>query len=187
VEDRDLNLTRLFKLCPSATWLSLLAMSCKGKLLYYAWPNFDPKGWYFVVELQESTKAKAEIPAELTSLFGEKWKESVRLAADSYPINCTIPELLRDLYRFPVNGHVDAIAFDPDLIGRHRYNVAQAALRRACSRLWDRRLIVMRSGRWDRLGWSHVYVRSGIGLTDAGVAIADRLLTSVPDHPCKQT
>ena len=83
--------------------------------------------------------------------------------------------MLRDLYQFPVIGHIDAIAFDPDAIGRARYNSAQAALRRACSRLEERTLIAARSG-YTRGLFFEPYNRAGIGLRETGVIIADKLI-----------
>jgi hypothetical protein len=99
---------------------------------------------------------------------------TVTLSADDErsPLNCTIPEMLRDLYGFPVSngGHLDALAFDPDAIGRQKYNAANAALRRACDRLWKRRLIVMRRVA-DQSHWfsTTYYERTAIGLTKAGL------------------
>jgi hypothetical protein len=178
IEKKSVRLTQLYEWCAPAG-LTFLVISADATLVYYPWPYCDGRGWYFKLKLRDSKIAKSDIPEELKSICGDGWENTIRLALNSYPINCTIPELLRDLYKFPVNGHVDGIAFDPDLIGRHRYNVAQAGLRRACSRLWDRRLIVMRSGRSDSLD-SHIYIRSGIGLTDDGVTVADGLITSMP-------
>ena len=97
------------------------------------------------------------------------------------PVNCTIPELLRDLFGFSVQegGHISALAFAVEEIGASRYNSGQASLRRACERLKTRRLINTRSGQFGGSVsiFSHdVYRRTGIGLTEAGVAAADMLM-----------
>jgi hypothetical protein len=93
--------------------------------------------------------------------------------------NCTVPEMLRDLYQFPVSsrGHIDRQAFNREVVGRERYNRANAALRRACLRLGERGLVVQWKGK-DRTRWSRSggYQRSAIGLTEQGAEIADWLI-----------
>jgi hypothetical protein len=87
--------------------------------------------------------------------------------------------MLRDLFSFRVekgiDHHIDARAFSPEKIGKRKYNAAQAALRRACTRLAARGLIATRSGQSRALFWD-VYKRSGIGLTESGIAAAEKLL-----------
>jgi hypothetical protein len=73
-------------------------------------------------------------------------------------------------------GYIDGLAFSPDEIGRSRYNSAQAALRRACSRLYARKLIATRAGQSQNTLFLHVYDRSGIGLTERGITVAEKLL-----------
>jgi quercetin dioxygenase-like cupin family protein len=71
-----------------------------------------------------------------------------------------------------------ALAFDPEAIGKRRYAVAQAALRRACERLHKRKLIVRDCVGSHGLVWG-LYRRAGIGLTETGVALADELIAGL--------
>ncbi len=84
-------------------------------------------------------------------------KTGLRIITDDYyPINCTVPEMLRDLFAFPLRegGHIDALAFDVQAIGKARYNSAQASLRRACDRLAARGLIWQQAGQSYGLHWA---------------------------------
>jgi hypothetical protein len=94
------------------------------------------------------------------------------------PANCTIAEMLRDLFGFPVVGPIDALAFSVDEIGAQRYNTAQASLRRACTRLQTRGLIDIWFGQRQTLSIFHAdaYTRSRISLIESGVAVADALI-----------
>ena len=89
--------------------------------------------------------------------------------------------MLRDLFGFELakGGHVAALAFDVQAIGKARYNNAQASLRRACARLYARRLIGTQRGQSHGLHWT-IYERSGIGLTEAGVAAAAAAIENKP-------
>jgi hypothetical protein len=151
------------------------------KLAYDPLPHHDGTRWFFCVTAKGMTPAEA-----MESMEGTVGKEQVDAAGiwvddnKIVPMNCTIPELLRDLFEFPIQegGHIDALAFSPDEIGRGRYNAAQAALRRACSRLEARRLIGFRTpsgGGADAL-YRRMYARTGICLQEAGIAIAAELL-----------
>ena len=60
-------------------------------------------------------------------------------------------------------------------IGKARYNNAQASLRRACDRLYKRELVTPQRGQSHGLHWA-LFERTGIGLTEAGVAAADALI-----------
>jgi hypothetical protein len=86
--------------------------------------------------------------------------------------------MLRDVYGFPVceGGHIDAMAFSPTEIGESRYRSAQASLRRACDRLASRDLIQRYAGQSHDATEISFYERSRIGLTEAGVAVADNLI-----------
>jgi hypothetical protein len=96
---------------------------------------------------------------------------------ENLPINCTVPELLRDLFGFPMRdgGHISALAFSVQEIGRARYNSAQASLRRACARLDARELIKISAGQRHTLNPSF-YDRTGVQLTEAGITVADALI-----------
>jgi hypothetical protein len=65
----------------------------------------------------------------------------------------------------------EALAFDPETIGRKKYNSANAALRRACDRLWRRELIIMRHATQRLVFWFGAgdYERTAIGLTQGRV------------------
>ena len=77
-------------------------------------------------------------------------------------------------------GDIEALAFSVEEIGARRYNAAQASLRRACERLMARRLIDIWSGQFGGsvsiFIRNDIYNRTGIGLTETGVTVADTLL-----------
>jgi hypothetical protein len=139
--------------------------------LYHPWPYIDDNGWHFKMTIEGASIDKVQ---PLIEGLSGVW------AYDDAggPANCTIPELLRDLFGFPVQGHIDALAFSIEEIGAQRYNTAQASLRRACTRLQTRGLISIWYGQRQTLSIFQldVYTRSRIGLTETGVAVADGLL-----------
>jgi hypothetical protein len=168
------KLTNLFEFVAP---MLLLAGGYVGKFKwsFSPWPHYD-NGWFFVIEIEGLTPV--QIMDEFVSSIGEKEVKKTGLwlnANPQYPVNCTIPELLRDLFGFPVSGTIDGLAFSPEQIGQPRYNSAQAALRRACTRLRARKLIWQRAGQVTGLYLSF-YERSGIGLTEKGIAVADTLI-----------
>jgi hypothetical protein len=144
---------------------------------FHPWPYIDRAGWHFKFDIEGITAAEAK--ESIKSLVGEKSGMWVQDGV-SEPINCTIPELLRDLFDFPVcnGGHIDALAFSQEAVGKARYNTAQATLRRACSRLAARKLIWERAGQNGASLFQSYYSRSGIGLTETGVNVADKLIAA---------
>lgn len=141
---------------------------------FHPWPYYHG-GWYFRIDIQNMTADK--IMEDLISWEGEEAVKATGLWLDTEPhcpINCTVPEMLRDLFGFKVRGHIDALAFSPGDVGIARYNSAQASLRRACTRLKTRGLIWERAGQRSGLQVGF-FNRSGIGLTEQGVAVADCL------------
>jgi hypothetical protein len=145
------------------------------------WPRYrDGISWYFKISFPGKTvaeiKAKLAVVEDEIANFSDFWLDGERTC----PVNCTVPELLRNLYHFPMRqnqwAHLDALAFSPKEIGEARYNRAQAALRRAGRRLEARELVLMQGGQTHSL-FNRAYQRSSIGLTDQGVAVADKLLT----------
>ena len=138
------------------------------------WPTFND-GWKFYVYVKDSTVE--QVLASIKDMIGEDGMHDIEVSSPkTYPVNCIVPELLRDIFGFPVQngGHIDALAFCVEEIGRQRYNNAQAVLRRACDRLRARGLIRLRGGQsfFD----PSFYVRTGIRLTEDGVVVADALL-----------
>jgi hypothetical protein len=154
------HLTQLYELADVGGWLGMLRLGAQVlfpeteyTFIYPPWPYYDGYRFYFEVEFINSGYTQSDVTSKLEGA------KNIRLISDSYPLNCTVPEMLRDLYGFPVTGHIEAVAFDPEEVGRRRYNVAQAALRRACSRLQNRELIAIRGGQQVSL-FSTVYQRS---------------------------
>ncbi len=97
--------------------------------------------------------------------------------------DATIKELLADLYGFPVPHYFydafgvdrlhNALVFDPEQIGRGRYNAARQALWRAIGRLETRGLLVTNEGGIKFPGGDKFYTRDrSIRLTDAGLQAA---------------
>jgi hypothetical protein len=172
VKDRH-HLTDLFRYAVPAM------VRFMGEYVVHPWPDYDG-GWLFKIGLKNEHGSAAEIRKDLVSLCGEDEINKTGLKiydSPTYPINCSIPEMLRDLFGFPLreDGRIYALAFDPQAIGPSHYNSAQASLRRTCDRLAARGLI------WEAAGQSHglhrdFYERSSIGLTEAGVPVADALL-----------
>jgi hypothetical protein len=157
----------------------LLAGGYVGKFKWSIapWPHYD-NGWFFVIEIENQTAD--QVMQEFISMIGEKEVKKTGLWLDAkphYPINCSIPELLRDLFGFPVSGPIDGLAFSPEQIGKARYNSAQAALRRACARLGARKLVREQAGQRTGLNVGF-YNRTAIGLTEKGVAVADALIAN---------
>jgi hypothetical protein len=145
------------------------------KYLVHPWPYYNYGRWSFQINIKDLTAD--QIRDKLKSWDGEDVLNKTGIWLDAepdYPLNCTIPEMLRDLFDFPVVGPIDALAFSPEQIGKARYQSAQAALRRACTRLKARGLIWERAGQRNGLSIAF-YDRSGIGLTARGVAVADGL------------
>jgi hypothetical protein len=189
-----INLTRLHEIV--SLW-PLLKMHISGReMVYHPWPYPTRSGWEFMIEAKGSPdEVQEELKEHLVRLaypdaVGDEKLAGIRVTRDpECPKNCTIPELLHELYRFPIKqdetAHIDALAFAPDEIGRGRYNTAQAALRRACHRLAERNLVVEYSGQSSLLRRGF-YQRSGIGLTQSGVDVADRLIAPEPKAAATQ-
>jgi hypothetical protein len=170
----NIQLTELYQLAiPGGMAIGILA-TCKFSI--HPWPYYEYGRWSFRIGIKDLTAD--QIRDNLKDWDGEDVFDKTGIWLDAkpdYPLNCTIPEMLRDLFDFPVVGPIDALAFSPEQIGKARYQSAQAALRRACIRLKARGLIWERAG--QRIGLSiSFYDRSGIGLTEHGVAVADGLL-----------
>jgi hypothetical protein len=173
--EKAVNLTKLYDL--AAPPVMLWGIMAHDKMTYHAWPYHDWQGWYFAVDAKDMTPEQAM--ESMKNMVGEQKLKDIWIDnKKSYPVNCTIPELLRDLFDFKMQegGYIDGLAFSPDEIGRSRYNSAQAALRRACSRLYARKLIATRAGQSQNTLFFNVYNRTGIGLTERGIAIAEKLL-----------
>ena len=175
--DKNVSLTRLFDLADNGM---LFGLRLHGKLIYAPWPSMSWDGWYFRVYAKDMTVD--ETWKALKAVIVEDLLQGITVTRDqSCPVNCTIPELLHNLYQFPMrqNGvaHLGALAFSPEQIGKARYNSAHAALRRACERLRERDLIRIRSGQAS-LNYRRYYERTGVALTHTGVIVADRLIAS---------
>jgi hypothetical protein len=191
VESKDLRLTQLFIVAMPFGIVAAMAAS-KMKCAYRPWPSYSSTmGWHFHINV--TNKTAAEIHHLFTSKIGHPDLGGITL--DDSPVipeNCTVPEMLRDLLGLPLRepqpnhdsyskrqgGDIGALAFSPHEIGGSRYNTAQASLRRACTRLRQRRLIVGWSGQSHTLVWN-TYNRSAIGLTEAGLGVADALITQM--------
>jgi hypothetical protein len=167
---RNIELTRLYEtaLDPFAD----LILATSYKIQYHPWPVYRD-GWWFEIKIPNTTGEELK-----TFLDGRDAAKGLQVDGDPLiPKNCSVPEMLRDLFDFPVQkgGHIDALAFDHTEIGEARYNRAQASLRRACSRLHDRKLLVVFLGQTVTLV-HNTYGRTSIGLTEAGITIADALI-----------
>jgi hypothetical protein len=176
---QEVELTKLYEVALSPTLLMALHLahgrSKLGGLLYHAWPYYD-RGWYFKLELKGTDGALTRSNLLDSGVIKEQDLSQVWFDTEPhYPINCTIPELLRDLFGFPVSGPIDGLAFSPEQIGKARYISAQAASRRACTRLAARGLVRQRAGQTTGFIFG-LYDRSGIGLTEQGVSIANILI-----------
>lgn len=169
---RSVDLLSLYNFT-DAQWLSIGAWAHEWKVIIHPWPYYD-RGWYFIEEIEGASRD--EIMKGLTGLIGDR-ADTIWIKNRSYPVNCTIPEMLRDIFAFPVEdgGHIDGLAFSVEQIGRNRYNSAQASIRRACDRLAARKLIALRAGQATSPLQFTVYDRAGIGLTEKGVAAADAM------------
>jgi hypothetical protein len=175
-DGKGIDILRLDKLSGDngARLLLLPVLLTKGvSSIHYVTPVWEGGRTFFRMLIKGSTEA--EVTHSLSHIpNNDTWVEP---SPPQWPIVCTIPEMLRDLYGFPVRdgGDIDALAFDTAAIGQQKYNAVNAALRRACHRMHHRGLIAIRSRRpW----WSDQftpYRRSGIGLTDEGITVAESL------------
>jgi hypothetical protein len=170
-----INLLNLYELAVHG--ILFINFEVQGKLVIHSWPYFSAgRGWYFRVTVKETTAEQAT--QTMKDMVGEDMMKGIWVSdIKTYPVNCTVPELLRDVFGFAVTpgGHIDALAFSIKEIGKQRYNNAQAAIRRACNRLYARGLIELRAGQTHTL-FIGTYERSGICLKEAGIAVADGFL-----------
>jgi hypothetical protein len=175
VKDR-IDLAALHALAFPPGFERRLRTAFPGRIKHHPWPYIDAVGWYFKIKITglSCDQAKAEL---LMDGPPGVWAYD---DGGGGP-NCTISELLRDLFGFPVQegGHIEALAFSVDAIGASRYSAAQASLRRACARLQARGLVNIWSGQWQSSSVFHsdAYGRTRIGLTEAGAAAADALVS----------
>jgi hypothetical protein len=172
--ERHFDLNSLWMLvAPPTLQIGLWAESFS--LSMHPWPYIDDGGWYFSATLQGVSHEDAARFLERAKTLGDM--SGVSLCEKYYvTVNCTVPEMLRDLYEFPVRDSIDGMAFSIDNVGADKYNRAQAALRRACIRLHDRGLIGICAGQRTKAFSVGFYNRTRIGLTERGVVVADGLL-----------
>jgi hypothetical protein len=101
---RPSSLARLYECVDGASFFfRFLSLDGAFTIRYHSWPYWDAGGWFFQLKLENSKLPKSEFPERLKSMLRNDCKQ-VKLASDHFPVNCTIPELLHDLYGFPVKG-----------------------------------------------------------------------------------
>ena len=88
-----------------------LRLAHTASISIYPWPFYsDHDGWYFVVGIRTFGNEPAD-KAKITACFEQDGVSGFWINdGPSIPINCTIPEMLRDLFDFPLrkNGRIYA-------------------------------------------------------------------------------
>ncbi len=108
VNQHEVNLGLLYRLVVPQVMLVGRGVGCN--YVIHPWPYHYGRGWFFQIDIKNQTPE--EIMREFISNVGEDRVKQTGLWLDAepyYPINCTIPELLRDLFGFPVLGPIGAL------------------------------------------------------------------------------